>query len=119
MSDGQREGASPCCGATGCLLDPKAMIESRGTTETPIRDADQLANPCAADRCAWCDCKECLWRTQQESAREYREWRRKQDEKEKEGRLSIERSLLLRRCSECGISRSENPSMPPCDCICW
>ena len=97
-------GKSKCCEEQGC--------EGR-KREPYIRHAERLEPVCTADRCAYCDCARCLWRTLQALKR--LEAAKAQEEKERIARAEIE--MRLRRCWDCGVSLSENPASPPCDCI--
>jgi hypothetical protein len=98
----------PCCLERGC-----ETAEGRKRAYPHIRFAERLEPPCTADRCAWCDCARCLWRTLQALKR--LEAAAELEEKERIARVEL--AVRLRRCWDCGVSLSENPATPPCDCI--
>ena len=104
MSESESKGR--CCTERGC-----ETAEGRSRDYPYIRDAEHLWPACTASRCILCDCRDCLWQTLQAVKRAEEEYRR-----EREARYPYRETILL-RCDDCGVSKSENPSLPPCDCI--
>lgn len=96
----------PCCYERGC-----ESVEGSKRSETYIRYAEHLWPACTEERCLWCDCKECLWRTLQ-AVKRHEEYLASQIEARYPATEAI-----MHRCFDCGTSRAENPTLPLCDCI--
>lgn len=99
-------GKGRCCLERGC-----ETAEGRKRSEPYIRYAEHLWPACTAERCLYCDCAQCLWRTLQ-AVKQAEE----SIDREMEARYP-QSEAIMHRCFDCGISLAENPTMQPCDCI--